>query len=78
MKSEATQIPALTLEQAIILTGYTGILMSDFYSFHVDVEKRLGRPVYSHEMASAEFFDELKELYRQDFLSILGRLHDNT
>ena len=60
----------LTLEQAIIITGYTGITACSFGDFHGDVERRLGRPVFTHEFADEKFSDNVKELYREDFLKI--------
>lgn len=60
----------LTLEQAIIITGYTGITACSFGDFHGDVERRLGRPVFTHEFADKKFSDNVKELYREDFLKI--------
>ncbi|MBR8376509.1 hypothetical protein KDW20_12045 [Burkholderia cenocepacia] len=59
----------LTKQQAIIITGFTGVLCCDFGDFHTDVERRKGRGVWTHEFASNK--DELKELYRDDFMSIL-------
>lgn len=61
----------LTKEQAIVLTGHTGLLCSKFSDFHEDVEKRMGRPVFTHEFANKEFFDNIKEIYKQDFLNML-------
>ncbi|WP_312181353.1 hypothetical protein [Pantoea sp. CTOTU46764] len=58
----------LTKEQAIILTGFTGILHGSFSDFHGDVENRLGRPVWTHEFVAMS--DELKELYRKDFIEM--------
>lgn len=60
----------LTKEQAIAITGFTGKAACGFGVFHEDVEKRLGRPVWTHEFASKEFSEELKNLYREDFLAI--------
>ena len=61
----------LTKEQSIILTGFTGILCGSFSDFHEDVEKRLGRPVWTHEFASEELVAEVKEAYKEDFISIV-------
>lgn len=62
----------LTKEQAIILTGFTGILCVSFSVFHEDVEKRLGRPVFTHEFGDRPFFEgEIKELYRNDFMTLV-------
>jgi hypothetical protein len=65
----------LTKEQAIIITGYTGIGACDFSDFHEDVEKRMNRPVWTHEFGSSEMWEQLKILYREDFLKLCyGRL----
>ena len=62
----------LTKEQAIILTGFTGILMVQNTSdFHEDVERRLGRPVFTHEFADPH--GEIKEAYRADFEKLIGQ-----
>jgi len=58
----------LTKEQAIILTGFTGILCCNFSDFHKDVEKRLGRAVFTHEFATLD----LKEVYKSDFSKLIG------
>lgn len=63
----------LTKEQAIILTGFTGIAMVQNTSdFHEDVERRLGRPVFTHEFA--DWHGEIKEAYRADFEKLIGQL----
>lgn len=56
--------------QACVLTGFTGIMFGKFSDFHADAEKRLGRPVWTHEFASPALTAELKELYRQDFMAL--------
>lgn len=60
----------LTEQQAIIIMGFTGISTINFGKFHEDVEKRLGRPVWTHEFANKEVTQEVKEAYREDFLAI--------
>jgi hypothetical protein len=68
---------SLTIEQGIIITGYTGILTcKDFSIFHKDVEKRIGRPIWTHEFADTEFAKEIKELYKEDFLKLIGLVCD--
>lgn len=57
-----------TLEQAIIISGYTGILACDFSHLHEDIEKRMRRPVFTHEFPSLR--EEIKELYKEDFLDL--------
>jgi len=62
----------LTKEQAIVITGFTGKLACKFSDFHGDVERRLGRPVFTHEFGNQKFAEEIEELYRQDFLEMVS------
>lgn len=61
----------LTQEQALAISGFTGILACKFSDFHEDVEKRLGRPVWTHEFGTKALMLEVKEAYRQDFLDMI-------
>jgi hypothetical protein len=61
----------LTKEQAIVITGFTGKLACEFSDFHGDVERRLGRPIFTHEFGNKKFAKEIAELYRSDFISML-------
>lgn len=63
-------IQKLTKEQAVIITGFTGILCGSFSDFHADVEKRLGRGVWTFEMGMKPFMAEIKKLYEADFIEI--------
>lgn len=60
----------LTVEQAVVLSGFTGLLHGSLNKFHEDLEKRMGRPVFSHELGSKEFTAKVKELYRDDFIAM--------
>lgn len=46
-------------EELLYLSAYTGYLLCDFDDFHKFSEKILGREVWTHEMARAEFWQEL-------------------
>jgi len=61
----------LTKEQAVVITGFTGIAACNFSNFHEDVERRMGHPVWTHEFGNPEFMEKVKELYKNDFLSLL-------
>ena len=61
----------MTLKQAIVMTGFTGNLCCPFSYYHSDAEKRLGRPIYTHEFGNDDTAAELKEAYRADFLAML-------
>lgn len=60
----------MTKEEKLIVSAYTGILMTDFSNFHEFVEKKLGRPVYTHEFADETVMNELKESVKEDFLNL--------
>lgn len=60
----------LIKEQALAITGYTGITALPFNEFHEDVEKRLGRGVWTHEFASPDMWEEIKSVYKEDFLAM--------
>lgn len=59
----------LTKDQAIIITGFTGVTCCKFSDLHYDVEARLGRPVWTHQFPELE--EEIKEAYREDFMAML-------
>lgn len=60
----------LTKEQAIVIMGYTGITTCVFKLFHEDVENRLGRSIYTHEFAQEALWEEIKQVYRNDFVDM--------
>ena len=60
----------LTKEQAIIISGFTGITCYNFGLFHEDVERRLGHPVLRHQFGDSGFIGKVKELYRDDFIAM--------
>lgn len=64
----------MTLEERVIVSAYTGWLMCDFSHVHAYIEKKLGRPVWTHEMAASNkaFHDELHEAVKPDFLRLCG------
>jgi hypothetical protein len=63
----------LTKQQAIVITGFTGVMAcKSFSDFHGDVEKLLGRPVFTHEFGNTEFSKLLKELYKPDFMDMVS------
>lgn len=62
----------MTKEEKLIVSAYTGILMTDFDSLHEFIEKKLGRPVWTHELADRLVWNELKETLKEDFLKLCG------
>lgn len=61
----------ITRAQAAVLGAYTGILCGDFSDMHEYIEQIMGRPVYTHELASEDLTAKIREAAKADFLSIL-------
>ena len=59
------------MEQAVILSAFTGVCMCSFNLMHKEVEKRLKRSIFTHEFASDKLMEEIKEAFREDFLKML-------
>lgn len=59
----------LTLEQAVIISAYTGFVLCPFSAIHEEVEKRLGRPVFTHEFPSIHE-SEIMPAFRDDFVAM--------
>jgi hypothetical protein len=61
--------------EAILLSAYTGfLLVPDFSLVHEFVEKTLGRPVWSHELASEKLFEEIREKLRPQINELIGSI----
>lgn len=68
----------LTKEQAIVITATTGIMVTrSFADFHEAVESKLGRPVWTHEMASKEMASEIKDAFWDDFIELMENSYDS-
>ena len=60
----------MTKYEAIVVSAYTGFLMCDFNDMHEYIEKKLGRPVWTHEFADKNIWKEIREKVKPDFLKI--------
>jgi hypothetical protein len=66
----------MTKEEKLIVSAYTGILMTDFSSLHGFIEEKLGRPVWTHELAIKSVWDEIKESVAIDFMKLCKEEND--
>jgi len=67
-----SELQRLTEEQAAIITGYTNITMGAFSKFHEMVEEKLGRPVFTHELANKDLWErEINPAFKEDFMAIV-------
>lgn len=51
----------LTKEQAALIGCFTGISFGPFEDVHALAEKTLGRPIFTHELASEDVWCELRK-----------------
>jgi len=59
----------LTIEQAVVISAYTGFMACPFSAMHAEIEKRLGRSVWTHEMPSI-IDTEIRPAFKDDFISM--------
>lgn len=62
----------MTLQEKIIVSAYTGYIMCDFDLVHKYIEKKMGHPVWTHEMGSDKFWADLREIVKPDFRALCG------
>lgn len=60
----------MTKREKIIVSAYTGYLMCKFDEPHQYIEEKLGRPVYTHELADHAVWDEINKASKADFLAL--------
>lgn len=62
----------MTYREKIIVSAYTGYLMCDMSDLHKYIEEKLGRPIYTHELADPDVMDEIWSKVRPDFIPLCG------
>lgn len=63
----------MTKQEKIIVSAYTGVLMCDFDDLHEYIQKKFGRPVFTHELADKGIQKEVEEKSKKEFLEICNR-----
>ena len=60
----------MTEQERIIVSAYTGYLLCDFDKVHEYIEKKMGRPVWTHELATKVVWEEIRDRCREDFIAL--------
>lgn len=61
----------MTKQEQIIVSAYTGYLIADNFDEVQDyIQQKLGRPVFTHELADPRVLEEIRDKVRPDLLSI--------
>ena len=65
----------MTLEEAILLSAYTGFLLApDFSEVHKFCEDTLGRPIWTHEFADRCVQKEIQEKLRPQIMELVQNI----
>ena len=63
----------MTDKEKAVVMAYTGVAMlcgEKFSIFHKYIEDIMGRPIFTHELASKLLWEQIKEKSRDDFLEL--------
>lgn len=60
----------MTEQEQVIVSAYTGYAMCGFDKIHEYIEKKMGRPVWTHEFAFSDIWDEIREAVKDDFINL--------
>lgn len=60
----------MTKYEAKVISAYTGIMLGSFSDLHEYIEELLGRPVFTHELASKELIGKIKDAAKADFINL--------
>lgn len=60
----------MTEHEAAVISAYTGFMVGSFNNMHEYIEKILNRPVFSHELASKELVEKIREAAYPDLVKI--------
>ena len=60
----------MTKAEKLIISAYTGVLMTTMDELHQFIEQKLGRSVWTLELANESVINEIKEAVKDDFLKL--------
>lgn len=64
----------MTKREQVIVSAYTGYMITnDFDAVQQYIEKKLGRSVFTHELADPKVLKEIQEKVMKDLLDICER-----
>lgn len=66
----------MTKQEKIIVSAYTGVLMCDFSDMQAYIQEKLGRPVFTHELADVSMQETIVQAVKGDFLAICNDTAD--
>lgn len=67
----------MTKQEKLIISAYTSYLMVNIDEFQAFVESTLEHPIWTHELAEKEIFDELRKKLRPQFIALCADESDD-
>lgn len=67
----------MTKQESILISAYTGFMITETFSeVHSFIEQTLDRPVFTHELASTQLTNELREKLKPQILELIKTIKD--
>ena len=63
----------MTKHEKLVVSAYTGTLMTSWDEFQAYAESLLERSIFSHEFGTDRLAEQLKEAVKQEFINICMR-----
>ena len=60
----------MTEMEKIVVSAYTGYVMTDFNKVHEYAERMVGRPIFTHEFGDNDVQCEITAAAKEDFLAL--------
>ena len=67
----------MTKKESLLISAFTGFMVcKNFSDMHEFIEEVLERPVFTHEMGSAEFLKEIQEKLKPQLIEMIKNIED--
>ncbi|MBP1589123.1 MAG: hypothetical protein ILO10_02885 [Kiritimatiellae bacterium] len=63
----------MTQQERLVVSAYTGFLMTDWPLVHKFIQERIGRPIWTHQFADEKLWEKIRERLKPEFLALCGR-----
>ena len=60
----------MTKREKQVVSAYTGVPMCEVDELYEYIQEIIGRPVWTHELANEDTWNEIKEKSKEEFLKI--------
>lgn len=68
----------MTKREFVVVSAFSGILLCEYEDWRAYVEEVFGRKFYAHEMATDEFWEELKQKSEKELKKICEETNEQS